>query len=59
MSENKEIKDALAEVQRQALHRAYEALESKETFTVQEAANFLLRSPISIRQAVRRGELHG
>jgi len=60
MDKNKEIKPAnLSNEQREALHRAYKDLEKKESFTVQEAANLLLRSPIAIRQAVRRGELRG
>jgi putative heme iron utilization protein len=42
-----------------AIHRAFEGLENKETFTVQEAANLLLASPIAIRQAVRRGDMKG
>jgi hypothetical protein len=42
-----------------AIHRLYDGLENKETFTVEEAASLTLRSPIAIRQAVRRGELKG
>ena len=42
----------------QAIHRL-EGLENKDSFSVEEAANLTLRSPIAIRQAVRRGELKG
>jgi hypothetical protein len=42
-----------------AIHRLYDGLEHKEKFTVEEAASLTLRSPIAIRQAVRRGELKG
>ncbi len=45
--------------ERLAIHLAYEGLENKESFTVQEAANLLLTSPIAVRQAVRRGDLKG
>jgi len=45
--------------ERQAVHRAFEGLEKKEFYTVEEAANLLMRNPISVKQAVRRGELHG
>ena len=44
---------------RAAIHKAFEGLEHKETFTVQETANLLLMSTIAVRQAVRRGDLKG
>ena len=47
------------DARREALRRVYEGLENKEYFTVEEAACLLLRSPMSVKQAVRRGELHG
>lgn len=45
--------------ERLAIHLAYQGLENKESFTVEEAACLLLTSPIVVRQAVRRGDLKG
>ena len=42
-----------------AIHQLYEGLENKEYFSVEEAACLVLKSPVAIRQAVRRGELKG
>ena len=42
-----------------AIHLAYEGLENKESFTVEEAACLLVTTPIAVRQAVRRGDLKG
>lgn len=58
MKENQEVNNNSDEM-RQAIHRAFEGLENKEFYTVEEAACILVRSPMSVKQAVRRGELHG
>ena len=58
MEENQEISNN-SDAMRQAIHRAFEGLEKKDFYTVEEAANILLRSPVSVKQAVRRGELKG
>ncbi len=42
-----------------AIHLAFEGLENKESFTVEEAACLLVTTPIAVRQAVRRGALKG
>ncbi len=58
MQEVPEQNETSTDIQ-QAVHRLYESLENKESFTVEEAASLVLRRPLAVRQAVRRGELKG